>query len=124
MSIQIQARGFRLTRALEQYVLKRVYSGLGDRLEKIGRLQVGLSDINGPRGGADKCCSVVIAIPHQPDLVVKDTRDNMYSAIDGALRRARQSLRRRLSKIRVRTQAKIARSAHALELAEPSAGAH
>ena len=122
MSIHIQARGFKLTNALEQYILKRIYSGFGDGLEKLGSLQVGLSDINGPRGGADKCCSVVVAIPNQPDLIVKDTRENMYSAIDNALRRTRRALRRRLSKTRVQAKALMAQSSRALALAEPGTG--
>lgn len=98
MPIQIQAHGFSLTHSLEQYVHRRIHRGLRDRLDSASILRIGLSDINGPRGGADKCCQVHIALPQQNDVVVKDIQPDMYSAIDRALRRARQVLSRRSSK--------------------------
>lgn len=99
MPIQIQAHGFSLTRSLERYVLRRVDRGLGSRLSDASKLRIGLSDINGPRGGADKCCQVHIALPRQRDVLVKDTQPDMYNAIDSALRRARQALSRRKAKM-------------------------
>ncbi|MEM9256302.1 MAG: HPF/RaiA family ribosome-associated protein [Pseudomonadota bacterium] len=102
MSVHIQARGFHLTHSLERYTRERVDKGLGRYRESIRRLRVGLTDVNGPRGGADKCCQVHIAVPRQPDVVVKDTQANMYDAIDSALRRARQVLGRRFAKSRVK----------------------
>ncbi|GAB5450824.1 MAG: hypothetical protein Hals2KO_11520 [Halioglobus sp.] len=102
MPIQIRTHGFTLTQSLEQYVLRRVKTGLGERLEKSTNLSVGLSDINGPKGGADKCCRIRIALPGQPDVVVKDTQADMYNAINSALRRTRHVLSRRLAKIRGR----------------------
>lgn len=99
MSIHIQARGFALTEPLERYVARRVGLALGKHLDGISRLRIRLSDINGPRGGADKRCSVHIALPLQPDIVIEDVQPNMYNAIDSAVRRARSALRRRLSRL-------------------------
>ncbi len=104
MSIYIQARGFALTEPLEQYVLGRVRLALGNHLDNIDRLQVRLSDINGPRGGADKRCSVHIALPLQPDVVIEDVQTDMYDAVDSAVRRARHSVRRRLARMRAKVK--------------------
>ena len=102
MTIQIRAQGFSLTRSLEKYIRKRTTRLLKGQLPKVSTVQVGLSDINGPRGGDDKCCRISIALPQQRDVVVMETQSDMYNAIDSALRRARGSLRRRLSKLRAR----------------------
>jgi len=100
----IQARGFELTQALESFVLDRVEPILQDHPEGVCYLGVRLSDINGPRGGADKCCRVHIAVPQQRDLFVQDIQPNMYDAIDNAIRRAARSLRRKLARRRDRRQ--------------------
>ena len=104
MSIHIQARGFALTPPLESHVIRRVDRDLACQRENIQRLEVGLSDINGPRGGADKCCHVRIALPRQRDVVVKDTHEDMYEAINRALRRAGNAVKRRLARRRVQAQ--------------------
>lgn len=108
MSIHIQARGFALTRALETFAQKRITQVFGKRLDSVGALKVRLSDINGPKGGADKCCRVHIALPKQPDLVIEDVQPNMYDAINSAVRRAQRALGRRLSKARSRAQGRPA----------------
>lgn len=102
MSIDVQARGFALTEPLEQYVLGRIRLALGSHFDSIDRLRVRLSDINGPRGGADKQCSVHIALPQHPDVVIEDVQPDMYHAIDSAVRRARHAVRRRLSRLRTK----------------------
>ena len=103
MSIHIQARGFALTEPLKQHTLRRIQLGLGEKLDNIGNVRVGLSDINGPKGGPDKCCRVHISLRQQRDVVVEDTQPDMYKAISRAVRRASRVLGRRLSKLRARS---------------------
>ena len=62
-----------------------------------------LSDVNGPRGGADKCCHLHIVLPHLRDVVVNDTEIDMYIAINRAIDRAARAVSRRLSRQRVRS---------------------
>ena len=119
MPLQIQARGFELTRSLERYVRKRIRQGLDARLDSSSRLQVGLSDINGPRGGPDKCCRVHIALPQQRDVVVTETQPDMYAAIDRAISRARQVLARRRSKLLAQMQGRAKRAHRPLVMAAP-----
>jgi ribosome-associated translation inhibitor RaiA len=47
-----------------------------------------LRDLNGPRGGRDKLCQVSITIPGCPTVLVKEVQENMYCAIDRAVKRA------------------------------------
>ena len=110
MSIHIQARGFALTESLQQHTLKRIKASLGSRLDNVTSVHVGLSDINGPRGGADKCCRVHISLHQQRDVVVEDIQRDMYSAINSALRRARNAVGRRFSKLRAGASRRLARA--------------
>ena len=104
MQIDIQARNFRLTDALENHIRRRLDYAMSPRLDQIQQIRVRLSDINGPRGGADKCCQLQIVLPHLQDVIVNDTRVDMYAAISGAIERAGRAVSRRLSRQRARNQ--------------------
>ena len=63
---------------------------------------VRLSDINGPRGGEDKCCHIQVALAHLPDVVIEDTEADLYAAIDRAADRAAHTVGRRLMRKRIK----------------------
>jgi putative sigma-54 modulation protein len=74
--------------------------------EKIIRVDVSLFDINGPKGGEDKCCKIIIKINGSSSIVVQETAEDLYDAINTSSRRAKRAINRQLS-IRVRTRRKI-----------------
>ena len=100
MQIDIQARIFSLTNALRDHIKRRLGFALSTKDEHIQRVMVRLSDINGPRGGEDKCCHIQIVIPHLADVVIEDTEADMYAAIDRAADRAGRTVGRRLARQR------------------------
>jgi len=100
MQIEIQARSFSLTDALRDYTKRRLGFALSSRDEHIQRVQVRLSDINGPRGGDDKHCHIQVMLSHLPDVVIEDTEADMYDAIHRAVDRAGRTVGRRLSRQR------------------------
>ena len=100
MQIDIQARNFLLTDALRNHTKRRLGCALSARDDHIQRVIVRLSDINGPRGGADKCCHIQVAIPHLPDVVIEDTEANLYAAID----RTAHTVGRRLMRKRIKSR--------------------
>jgi len=102
MQIDIQARNFPLTKAIQGYIERRLGFALSTRDEHIQRIMVRLSDINGPRGGADKCCHIHVLLPHLPDVVIEDTEADLYAAIDRAADRAGRTVGRRLARHRDR----------------------
>ena len=59
MQIEIQARNFPVTPALRSHILRRMNFALSARYQQIHHVLVRLSDINGPRGGKDKCLSLI-----------------------------------------------------------------
>ncbi|MES9944707.1 MAG: HPF/RaiA family ribosome-associated protein [Candidatus Thiodiazotropha sp.] len=102
MQIDIQARNFPLTEALRRHVERRLEFALSTRDDHIQRVLVRLYDINGPRGGADKCCQIMVMLAHLPDVVIEDTEVDLYTAIDRAADRASRTVGRRLARQRDR----------------------
>lgn len=96
MQIEIQTRKFSLTRALRGHVERRLGFVAHARYDNIKRVLVRLSGINGPRGGKDKCCLIQVELPGQPDIVIEDTRSDLYAAIDRAAQRVSRTVGRRL----------------------------
>jgi len=61
-----------------------------------------LSDVNGPKGGNEKCCLLKMTIAGMPDTIIESKANDLYAAIDQAFNRASRTLCRRLSKRRNR----------------------
>lgn len=102
MTITIYARGFALTDGIHDHVHLRIQSALGRFSDKLTRVVVRLSDVNGPRGGVDKRCLVALGVPGQPDVVIKASKADLYSAVDRAVSGAGRSLIKRLKQIKHR----------------------
>lgn len=98
MQIDIQSRGFSLTDALHGYSQRRVLVAMAYASGHVNRVVIRLSDINGPRGGADKCCRIQVALAGIPDVVVEDTEVDMYDAIDRAVDRAKRTVVRKVDR--------------------------
>jgi len=88
MQVYMLARGFMITPALRTYLDRRLRASLVPAKDKIQDIAIRLRDLNGPRGGRDMLCQVSITIPGHPTVLVKEIQENMYSAIDGAIKRA------------------------------------
>jgi ribosomal subunit interface protein len=100
MKIDMQARHFSLSKALRNHIKRRLGFALSAGNDHIQRVLVSLSEANGPRGCADKCCKIQLVLPRIPNIVVEDTEANLYVAIDRAANRAGRTLRRRLTRHR------------------------
>ena len=102
MKIDIQSLDFELTDALHKYIGWRLGCALSRRDEHIQRVMVRLSDVNGPRGGTDKCCQIQVFLDRCPDVVIEDVEADMYTAIDRAASRASRTVGRRVVRQRVK----------------------
>ena len=66
--------------------------------DNVQRINVTLNDINGPKGGKDKLCRVVIHAAGIPDIVISDNQKSISSAVNIALSRARVTLIKKLKR--------------------------
>lgn len=98
MQIDIQARSFSLTDALQDYAIQKLKASLSCCDDHLQRVVMRLSDINGPRGGRDKHCHIQVVLAGLPDVIIEDTEEEMYSAIDLATERAGRAVNRKVEK--------------------------
>ncbi len=97
MKIGIQCRGFSLTSAIAGHVRKRLDFLLGRGIRRLRRVDVTLSDTNGPRGGIDKRCQIKVSLDGLRPVVIEDVQADLYMAIDRAAGRASRTVVRRIS---------------------------
>jgi hypothetical protein len=58
------------------------------------RISVRISDANGPRGGADKLCTIKVVLMRAPSIVVGQQSASLKTAMDAAMQRAERTVRR------------------------------
>lgn len=100
MNLQIHTQNFTLTEGLRDHVASRLAFALNHGRDIVARVVVRLSDVNGPRGGVDKCCGIEVRLKGASTLVVEDTQADLYVAIDRASERIGRTLDRRLARQR------------------------
>ncbi|MCG6118419.1 MAG: HPF/RaiA family ribosome-associated protein [Aquimonas sp.] len=109
MQINTYTQGFDLTDGLSQHLQRRLGFALGRLGGSVQRVVVRLCDVNGNRGGIDKRCRLQLRLASGGEVVVQDTRGDLYEAISAAIERAASALKRRSG--RVRTLLRRGRSA-------------
>lgn len=98
MQIDIQAQDFALTDSLRNYAERRLCFALSCCDDHIQYIEMRLSDINRPRGGADKHCHLHIIMVGMPDVIIKDIETDLYVAIDRATDRAGRTVIRKIER--------------------------
>ncbi|HQR53449.1 MAG TPA: HPF/RaiA family ribosome-associated protein [Burkholderiales bacterium] len=116
MRIEIQARRFALTEGLRQHVIRRIEYALRSFRIWVDRVEVQVGDVNGPRGGADKFCRVMVRLPQLPALVVRDLGADLYAVISSAAERTGRTLGRRMAH-RIRTKRRLGMRRAQLQIA-------
>lgn len=99
MRVDIRARQFSLTDALRDHVEKRLESAVAHQKEHIADVTVLLSDENGPKGGDDKHAQITAMVLGKA-VVIEERNANMYAAIDVAMGRLGENVRRTIDKKR------------------------
>jgi len=97
MKTDIRSQSFTITDAMRSFIQQRVRQAFGHFAEHIDRVEVRLTDINGPRGGIDKACRIVVRGPGL-SLVVNDQDADAYDAAARVLHRAGHALTRRVKR--------------------------
>jgi len=98
MHIEIQSRNVKLTRGLRKLLNRRVEFAFNRFKDRIQKVKIQLSDINGQKGGLDKECQFHLTLPDQPDVIVKGTSDKLESAISTTATRSAKTLARKLKR--------------------------
>ena len=99
MRIEIHAHDVNLPQPLRVYLEARLRRMLGRLAHGVRHVIVHVSDVNGPRGGIDKRCSVRVRLGQRRWLVVQDTDHSLRHLIDRAARRVGRTLAKRLKQV-------------------------
>lgn len=98
--LQIHSRGLRVTDATRMHVERRLNFALDRFSGRVGSITVRLCDLNGPRGGRDKSCSVELNVIPLGRIVIDERADSVSAAIDMATDRLGTSMARLLKRAR------------------------
>ena len=70
----------------------------GKICDSVKAINVTIDDINGPKGGKDKNCRIIIHTKGIPDIVITDNQTSVMSAVNISLSRARMALLRKVKR--------------------------
>jgi putative sigma-54 modulation protein len=80
------------------HIQKKILSMFSKFCERVQVIKVTIDDVNGPKGGKDKHCRVVIYSKGMPDIVITDNQTSVMSAVNIALSRARLSFLKKVKR--------------------------
>jgi len=89
--------------AWRRYVERRLAFALERFGERIGLVRVRLTDVNGPKGGMDKRCMILLRVHPAGDIRVAAVASLPSEAVDGASDRASRAVTKALAQNKRRT---------------------
>lgn len=84
---------------LRELARLRLRAALQRLSSRVPRVTVQLSDVNGPRGGMDKCCQLTLHTAGAGSVIVQSVAGDWRTAFDDALARAQRLLARLLHRM-------------------------
>jgi hypothetical protein len=97
MNVQLRGQGTELSVALRAHAERCLEFALRRFARRVDRVTVWLEDVNGPRGGVDKRCRIVVRLrPNGAAFVAKSATD-AYVAISRAAGRAGAVVARKIA---------------------------
>jgi len=93
--MNLYASDFRMTEPIELRVKRGLLGAVGRLRDSVTAAVVRLRDVNGPRGGVDKACRIVVRVRGRGTSVAEAVDRDLYAAIDAAVAKLGRSMRRR-----------------------------
>jgi hypothetical protein len=98
----IEARGLELRNSHRRAIRRILASALGRFTRRVRTVRVWLEDVNGPRGGVDTRCRIEVYFRPRGSITVSALATDEYAATAEAAARARESVVRRVKRVRSR----------------------
>lgn len=89
MRVSICGLRFRLTDAIVRHAEDCIEAALGSASGRIDQVTVRLDDLNGPRGGRDKRCRIVLWLRRTGVIVAQAVHKDLYAAVEQAAAKAK-----------------------------------
>jgi putative sigma-54 modulation protein len=100
MQIQVRAHNVEVPAEVLELAKRRLSFALGRFENRIARIQVRLTDINGPKSGLDKACQLLIKLHYANELIVECVDSSWEAAICTAADRSGSAVQRELDRRR------------------------
>jgi putative sigma-54 modulation protein len=95
MKVNVRGVHLTLTDALKRHVDKHLIEPLERFFDsEAAEIEIHLRDINGPKGGKDKECSVTVRMPRGASIHVSEVSEDIYKSVDLARDRVERSTKR------------------------------
>ncbi len=102
MRLQVSGSNVKLDESILDHVDRRFRFAL-DRLEsEVSSVSIKLGDVNGPKGGVDKQCKVLVKLASGGDLVLRERAEDIYLSVSRASDRVQRLVRRRIDRRKTR----------------------
>ena len=98
--IDIRFCGLEGSNSLRAHIVRRLRLQWRHLDRTLSSVVVRLSDVNGPKGGADKRCHVTLRRPGLRPITIEEFSEDAYSAVDTAVERAVRAAARGLERVR------------------------
>lgn len=98
MEVKLFDGSIKTSEAQYDYVMRKVGAAASRLKDAACTVDVRLADVNGPKGGIDKQCSIVVTPPGLATLRVEEQAADYYAAIDAAAATLKKSLARLLER--------------------------
>lgn len=108
MQVQICGRGIDVSDRLREHIEFRVHIALQRFAQRIRKVRVQLRDLNGPRGGLDKSCHLMICLTPPATVFIEDRSASVYAAINRVVSKAATAILRRAKRNSGRGRARFA----------------
>lgn len=102
MKVEIRFRGLESSETLREHAVRRVHAHMSRFGREVQTVLVRISDVNGPKGGVDKRCQVVMRGRSVGVWCVDEQASDAYASVDLAVDRASRALGRLLERARSR----------------------
>ena len=98
MKLEIVDRRTALPDELHDFVERRIAFAMGRYQSRLHSVTVVLEDVNGPRGGVDQLCRVMVRLNDGGQVVITDRDTHIFPCVARAIERSGRTVARRLDR--------------------------
>ncbi len=102
MQVEVAFSGIDSPNMIRYHFVDRVQRSFEKFRKHVQTIRVHVEDVNGPKGGIDKQCRLVLQLRSIPQIVIQDRDSSLCNLLDRVTDRATHSLSRKIDRLRSR----------------------